>query len=110
MTEFLKRHYLKEEEFLDEFYDVAAVATKLLDGAWEPNADCDDTDRKEAKYLLSTGELYVLVFKSAAVYHDGNKFSSAQILLESSNRIVNIKVKSIDGELVAEKMVDKTKK
>ncbi len=32
MDEHLKRNYLKEEEFLDEFYDLAAIAAEEING------------------------------------------------------------------------------
>jgi len=110
LAEYLKRHYLKEEEFLEEFYDVAVVAAKLVDDAWRPNPDCNDSSRRNLDYFLSSGQLNDLFFRSAAVYHDTNKFSSVQIVLESSQRIVTVKVKSEDGNLVGEKLVDKIKK
>jgi hypothetical protein len=107
MIEHLKRHYPKEEEFLSEFYDVASIAGKLLDGAWEPNPDCNDTTRKNQEYFYSTGELHILVFDSASVYHDANGFSSVQILLKSSNRFVNVRVKNVNDKLVGEILTDR---
>jgi hypothetical protein len=85
MAEYMKRHYLKEEEFLDEFFNVASVASKLLNGAWEPNTHSNDSIRHSHKYFLSNGILHTLIFNSASVYHDENRFfSSVQLLLESS--------------------------
>lgn len=107
MEEHLKRHYLKEEEFLDEFYNAASVAAKLLDGEWQPNYACNDAVRKNGEYFLSTGELQQLAFDSASVCHDANGFSSVQILLRSSKRVVNVRVRKVNGDLVAEKIVDK---
>ena len=46
LSEHMKRHHLKEEEFLDEFYNAASVASKLLESAWSPNPQCDDASRK----------------------------------------------------------------
>jgi len=107
MDERLKRHYLREEEFLDEFGDSAAVAARFLDGAWSPDCDCDDNARKNHRYFLSTGELNQLVFDSADVYHDEHGFSSVQILLRSAKRIVNVRVRKVGQDLVAEKLIDK---
>ena len=107
LPEHMKRHHLKEEEFLDEFYNAAAVASKILESAWSPNPDCDDASRKNRDYFLESGELHQLAFKSATVFHDGNTFSSVQIGLESCDRIVTVRVRLVDGELVGEKVVDK---
>ena len=97
LPEYMKRHHSKEEEFLDEFYDAAVVASKLLESAWSPDPHCDDARRK----------LHQLTFSSGTVYHEGNRFSSVQIVLESCDRIVTVRVRLIDGELVGEKIVDK---
>lgn len=107
MEERIKRYYLKEEEFLDKFYDAASVAAKLLDGEWQPNYACNDVVRKNGAYFLSTGELQQLVFDSASVCHDANGFSSVQIVLRSSKRVVNVRVRKVRGDLIAEKIVDK---
>ena len=107
MSEYCKRLYNKEEEFLDEFYNVASVAVKILNEEWKPNSHCDENVRKNRKYFLSTGELNALVFDSASVYHDENGFSSVQILLKSSSRIVNVRIKRIDGKFVGEKLIEK---
>lgn len=107
MDEYIKRHYLKEEEFLEEFNDAANVAVKLLDGEWQPNDACNDVVRKNGEYFLSTGELQHLVFDSASVYHDAKGFSSVQIVLRSSKRVVSVRVEKVDDDLVAEKIVDK---
>ncbi len=103
-----KRIYLKEEEFLEEFPDVARVVAGELDCGWRPNNVCDEAEKKNQNYLKSTGELSQVMFKSAAVYHgpDG-LFSSVQIVLESSKRCVNVRVKMVGGKLVAEKILDK---
>jgi hypothetical protein len=41
------------------------------------------------------------------VYHDDKGFSSAQIVLKSSQRIVNVKVRKIGNEFIGETIVDK---
>jgi hypothetical protein len=107
MTESRKRYYTKEEEFLDEFHMVAYAAAELMGEDWHPAPSCNDNMRKQTKYFLSTGELTSLVFDSAAVYHDDSGFSSAQITLKSSKRLVTVRVRRMDGKLVAEKLLDK---
>ena len=103
-----KRIYLREEEFLEEFSDVARLAAGELNCEWRPNNMCDEAERRNQEYLRSTGELSQLMFKSAALYHslDG-LFSSVQIVLESTKRCVEVCVKMVSGRLVAEKIPDK---
>ena len=103
-----KRIYLKEEEFLEEFSDIARVVAGELNCEWRPSNMCDEAERKNQEYLRSTGELSQLMFKSAALYHSADGlFSSIQIMLESSKRCVNVRVKMVGGKLVAEKILDK---
>src|SRR5690242_14030026 len=110
MAEYMKRHYLREEEFLDEFYNVATVASKILNGDWQPNSHCNDNIRQSQKYALSNGYMKKFVFNSASVYHDENRFfSSAQVLLKSSDRFVNIRVKKDGKKLVGEIIIEKNK-
>lgn len=107
MTEFLSRYYTKEEEFLREFGSLAEVAANHLNDAWRPNYSCDDAARRNRDYFLSSGELSWLVFDGAAVYHDVNGFSSAQIIIRTVARIVTIRVKRGHHGLVAETIVDR---
>lgn len=107
MSEHLERYYQKEEEFLDQFPTVVSVVAQLLGNEWEPNFDCNDNTRRNQNYFLSTGELHPLSFDGAAVYRDENGFSSAQIILHSSDHIVTVAVRKVDGELVAEKIADR---
>jgi hypothetical protein len=108
MSKKAKRVYLKEEEFLEEFSDVARVAAGELNGEWCPDKNCGDVTRKNREHLRSAGELGQLVFNSAAIYYDRNVFSSVEILLNSSKRIVNVSVKTVGGKLHAEKIIDRT--
>jgi hypothetical protein len=107
MTENLKKLYKKEEEFLDEFRNIASVAVKLLKGEWQPNYSASDATRKNQEYFFSKSQIKDLVFDSAAVYNDDNGFSSVQIILKSSHRIVNVRVRTVNGELVGEKIIDR---
>src|SRR5262245_25254019 len=107
MTDVLMRYYVKEEEFLDQYEVAATVAAWFLKGAWSPDYGCDDAVRRRREKLLSAGALDTLVFSGAALYHGAAGFSSVQIALRSSSRSVNVRVKKIGQELVAEKMADK---
>jgi len=107
MDEKMVKTYLKEEEFLEDFYEFAAAAARALDYEWHPNTGCNDSVRRNRDYFLSTGELCELTFDSGIVYHTGNSFSSVVIILKSATRFVEIRVKRVAGKLVAEKIVDR---
>ncbi len=101
-----KRLYLREEEFLDEYFDVANVAVKVVNKKWQPNYDANNNVRKNHEFFLSTGELTTLVFEAAEIFHKNNQFSSAQIILKSSKHIVNVRVSEVNGKLVGKKIID----
>jgi hypothetical protein len=107
MDEQFKQLYEKEEEFLDEFGASASAASELLNGAWRPNYGANDTTRNNIQYSLSIGAVKSLIFDSASVFHDRNGFSSVQIVLRSSKRVVNVRVRNVEGKLLAEKIIDK---
>lgn len=100
------RIYSKEEEFLDEFYDWASVAVLALKGAWCPNYSCDDKVRKRREYFLLSGELSELVFMSASSRRNGLNGLEIEINLQSSTRVVNMKVSQREGLVVAENISD----
>jgi len=103
-----KRIYLREEEFLEEFSDVARLAAGELNCGWRPNNVCDEAEKKNQNYSRSTGELSQVMFKSATVYYGPHGlFSSVEIVLESSKRCVNVHVTMVGGKLVAEKILDR---
>jgi hypothetical protein len=109
MDEILHRNFRREEEFVEKFRSSAWKASQLLDGAWKPQSNCDDTERNQCKHRLLIGKQSHLVFKSATVYHDpGNRaFTSARIFLESSSRIVEVRVKKEHDRLVARTILDR---
>jgi hypothetical protein len=100
------RYYVREEEFLDEFYDVATVAAQSVADDWHPNASCDEEARQQQQYFLSSGELTWLIFDGASVSRDADGFS-AQISLRSCKRVVTVRVRRVAGDLVAERIVDR---
>ena len=104
----MKRNYLKEEEFVDEFFNWSAAAADAVNHEWTPDASCNDDKRKNQDYFLKSGEMNQLVFRSAFT-HDDNDNLSAQILLESSKRIVNVKVRNEGNKMIAEIILDKPK-
>lgn len=106
MSEILRRFYLREEEFLEEFPGVAEQAVKHLAPDWEPNYHCNDKLRKQVDYFFSTGQLNHLVFNGAAVYETAGTFSSVQIVLHSSMRLVTVRVRRSGNDCVAETIVD----
>ena len=65
MDERMVKGFNKEEEFLDEFGELAIIAANLLNQEWKPNYYANDSYRKSIKYFLSTGEMKDLVFDNA---------------------------------------------
>ena len=107
MTERMKRHYRKEEEFLDEFPGVGPAVSEAVAGEYEPDYGADDDARSNVEYLLKSGELSVLAFDSASVFHENDRFSSVQVSLRSSKRIITVRVVPIEKSYKTEIIVDK---
>ena len=107
MSEYMKRYYTREEDFLDKFGMSIGAALKVLGDEWQPDWHCDDDARHNREYFLKTGKLSQLVFDGAAVYHDENGCSLIHLCLKSSKRIVTVRLKKVGGEFVAEKIVDR---
>lgn len=103
----LTRYYVKEEEFLDQHETAATVAAWFLKGAWSPNYACDDAVRLKREQLLSSGRQDVLVFSGAAVFQGTSGVQSLQIALRSTTRSVNLRVRKVGAEFVAEKLADR---
>mgnify|MGYP003339248504 CR=1 FL=1 len=103
------RNYLKEEDFVEEFYDWAAIAAEAVSNQWRPNENCNDASRKQTSYFMKSGEMTWLTFSSASVHRPPMGDAYAQIILESSNRIVNVWVSSPQGKAVAKIQVDRKK-
>ena len=109
MEERVIKHFSKEEEFLEEFGDLASIASRFLNHDWMPNYTANDESRRSDAYFLSARDAKTLVFKFATIYHNEEGFSSLQLILESSYRTVNIQVKKVKDEFVAQKIVDNPK-
>jgi hypothetical protein len=107
MADVLMHYFVKEEEFLDRHEVAATVAAWSLKGAWSPDYRCDDAVRLRREQMLSAGTLDALVFSGAAVYYSAEEFSSVQIALRSATRSVNVRVKKVGSELVAETLADR---
>lgn len=103
MSERVVATFNKEEEFLEDYMDVALAAAKIMNGEWVPNAFANDKARGNREYFINTGEEVPLGFDYASVHHNEDGFSYVQLLLKSSKRTVGIRIKKIDGELIAEK-------
>ena len=93
MTESMKLHYMKEEEFLDDFPGVGPAVSKAVAGEYKPDYNCNDQRRANVKYFLQSDELTSLTFECAFIYHEAGCFSSAQVVLKSSKRVVTVRVK-----------------
>lgn len=103
------RNYLKEEEFVGEFYDWAAAVAMAVTDQWRPNEACNDAARMRAAYFLNSGEMTWLTFSSASVHRLPNGDAFAQVVLESSVRVVTVWVSSPNREPVTKILLDRRK-
>lgn len=103
MSERVVATFNKEEEFLEDYMDVAIAAANIMNGEWEPNDLANDKTRASRKYFIDTGNEVPLDFSYASVHHNEDGFSYVQLLLKSSNETVGIRIKKIDGKLIATK-------
>lgn len=103
------RNYLKEEDFVDEFSDWAAAVAIAVADQWRPNAACNDAARKRAMYFLNSGEMMWLTFSSASVHRPPGGDAFAQVILESSDRVVTVWVSSPNRKAVTKILFDRRK-
>lgn len=108
MDERMVKGFFREEEFLEEYGEIARITANLLHQEWIPSYSANDETRANITYFIKSRELSKLVFENAFIYHIGNKFSSVVINLISSYRKVTVKVKLVDNQLVADKLIDKS--
>src|SRR5262249_25068567 len=60
MDEYVRRMYLKEEEFLEEYLGTVEAAVDLLHLDWQPNYSCNDQVREGDARRLRAGALHTL--------------------------------------------------
>lgn len=101
------RHYLKEEEFVDEFYDWAAAVATAVAGQWRPNDSCNDAARERAAYFFKSGEMTWLTFSSASVHRPPGGDAYSQVVLHSSDRVVTVWVSSPEKEPITKILLDR---
>ena len=103
-----REFYLKEEEFVEDYYAFAASAASAVKNSWHPNPACNDEMRRNQKYFMESGELEQLDFNCASLIEKEGSLR-IQIVLESSHRIVNVKVSKNSKIVDAEIIVDRAK-
>lgn len=103
------KSFYKEEQFLEQYSDIAEKAAEVINHEWVPNYFADDNTRRNQEYFMGTKELKDLVFISAHVEYKVGGALSTQVLLESANRVVTIRVTKSNGVLQGEVLVDKEK-
>ena len=97
----------KEEEFLEQYSNIAEKAAEVINHEWVPNYFANDNTRRNQKYFMDRKELKDLVFISAHVEYKLGGASSTQVVLESANRDVTIRVTKSKEVLQGEVLVDK---
>ncbi len=84
MDEYVRRMYLKEEEFLEEYLGTVEAAVDLLHLDWQPNYSCNDYVRNDTARRLRAGTLDALTFEDAVIFYGRSGFSSIHVYLRSS--------------------------
>src|SRR5262249_31647636 len=102
MDEYVRRMYLKEEEFLEEYLGTIEAAVDLLHLDWQPNYSCNDSARDEFARRLRRGLVERLTFQDAVIFHGRAGFSSIRVYLRSSTRFTVIRIHFVGGRLAAE--------
>jgi hypothetical protein len=106
MDEHVHRQYLKEEEFLEVYYETVDVVRPLLGHEWRPNFQCDDQVRERRVRLLAAGQLAELTFDSAVLFHNRDGLSSIRLYLRSSARFLVARIHWVEGETRVEMLAD----
>jgi len=57
MDEYVRRQYLREEGFLEEYLGTVDAVLPQLPCPWQPNFQCNDQARWQRDRLLATGQL-----------------------------------------------------
>ena len=110
MDEYVRRHYLKEEEFLEEHYETVDAILPALGGRWQPNYRCNDLARQRQDMLFASGKLTQLTFIDAAVFYNAAGMSSIRVNLCSSDGLIVARIHWANGEAIVELLADSPRK
>jgi hypothetical protein len=91
--EHVHRQYLKEEEFLEDYWQAAETVIERLGLDWQPDFRCNDEVRQRQDMLLAKGKLVQLTFDSGVVFHGRHGFSSVRLYLRSSTRFLVVRIR-----------------
>ena len=106
MDEHVNRMCLKEEEFLEVYYETVDAVLPSLGHAWRPCFLCNDHVRDRRARLLAMGQLAELTFDSAVMFHGRDGLSSIRLYLRSSARFVVTRIHWAAGETRVEMLAD----
>jgi hypothetical protein len=106
IDEYVRRMYLKEEEFLEEYLGTVEATVDLLHLDWQPNFSCNDSARDEFARGLRRGLVEKLTFQDAVIFHGRDGFSSIRVYLRSSTRFTVIRIYFVGGQVAAETVCD----
>jgi hypothetical protein len=99
--EYVRQLYRGEEDFLDHFLGTVEVLLPILaaeHGAdWRPNYACNDRQRWAQQLRLNAGQLDALTFDEAVIFHGREGFSSLQLRLQSSRRLLIVRVRRVSS-------------
>src|SRR5262249_55353335 len=106
MNEYVRRQYLKEEDFLEEYLGTVDAVLPQLPHAWQPNFQCDDRARFQRGRLRGTGQLASLPFDSAVLFYGRDGLSSIGLYLRSSERFVVARIHFGGGRTAVDVLAD----
>ena len=106
MDEHVHRMYLKEEEFLEVYYETVDAVLPRLGHDWRPNFQCNDHVRDRRARLLATGQLAELTFDSAVLFHGREGLTSIRLYLRSSARFLVARIHWVEGATRVEMLAD----
>lgn len=107
MDAYVRLMYLREEEFLETYWATAeaVIATTGID--WRPNYRCPQLDRWRRQRFGLTEQL---TFREAVIFHDrGGAFSSILLKLESSRRLLVLRVTWERGTMEVQTKIDESR-
>ena len=106
MDEHVHRMFLKEEDFLVEYYGTVDVMLPLIGHDWRPHFQCNDGVRNRRARLLATAQLAELTFDSAVLFHGRDGLSSIRLYLRSSTRFLVARIHWVGAETQVEVLAD----
>ena len=102
--EYVRRQYLREEDFLETHFGLADLVAPRL--GWQPKYQCNDISRRRRDFHLAKNRLTELTFDAAVLFHGREGLSSIRLYLRSSARFLVARISWVVAETVVEVLAD----